>query len=642
MPDAGWSVRLFETNDYGEDSTIDFFSNFKKSKARMLDTIVTFSGMYGIDNYLIWNLHKDLPHYDFSTMSLDVNIFMYKSTDIVSFQDFYRVQDIRYNTVKSQYTIYAISETTVILRSKLIGYNVTSLSYKENRTPKEILEEVLQKNNILYVVFHEDNNATKEMPSYQYRYFVIDKEWTVLDFIEYIADDNKYEWFIDTFVPEDTNKPYYILHIGHELQMDLDMDASKPLSIEIDNLSESLYSMKITTNTSPMQPLATWEQNYKCVWAKHTAGKGGGISKGCFVPVGMGHFDKHLFLRTLEGKVERSIGISMLSRRKLRIPSIGIGNILKDEGVLKDDSGKTTGVSPYIDEVSLQKNPKTLSIREPHNIIINKGDDLAVQHQLERATRSTPYLDHEAGLLFPSSSLEEGEPSPNSILFNVDGKIESSVVGPFVMGNGSEDYRIPIKEKEDFRLRFTDGAEIFYDHSKKIWFFQAPSGFCFKNVITPYDKNTTKHLTEEWDEGKSMLQIYENNLMFDSPSIHMHMMDGGCWQVVPKTGPQPDDPYRRYAIIGDNEYGKFYIEAKDGIEIEIRYQGALASGTIKINTSNGTINIGENASAINLAGGAKALAHAQHIHTIPPGPAIPGPPVSTSACTDNTTITKAD
>ena len=136
-----------------------------------------------------------------------------------------------------------------------------------------------------------------------------------------------------------------------------------------------------------------------------------------------------------------------------------------------------------------------------------------------------------------------------------------------------------------------------------------------------------------------MLQIYENNLMFDSQSLHMHLMDGGCFQVVPTTGPQPDDPYRRYAIVGDTEAGDFYIEAKNNVYIEIRYKDGLDSGTITINTT-GTVNIGADASAVNIAGGGKKLSHGTHTHTTPV--AIPGPPQTSTPTSDNTTKTEAD
>ena len=90
MADSAWSIRFFQANNYKDSGTIDFVSNFKKGKSRQLDTIVTYSGMYGIDNYLIWNIHKDLPNYDFSTVALNLNLHLYKNPDIVYFQDFYK------------------------------------------------------------------------------------------------------------------------------------------------------------------------------------------------------------------------------------------------------------------------------------------------------------------------------------------------------------------------------------------------------------------------------------------------------------------------------------------------------------------------------------------------------------------------
>ena len=640
MPYSGWGIRLFEANEYGDDATVDFFSNYKKSKARMLDTVIAFSGMYGIDNYLIWNIHKDLPHYDFSTLSLDLNIFMYKSTDIVCFQDFYRVQDIRYNTVKNQYTVYALSETTIRLRAKLVGYDVKSLSYLENRTAKQVIEEVIAKNHIFYVVFHEDNDATKTMLHYEYRYFDIDPEWTVLDFIEYIADENQYEWCVDTFVDKTTNEPYYILHIGHELKADLDMNASKPLGIEIDNQSESLYSMKITTNSSPMQPLANWENTHKCVWSKHTAGKGGGISKGCFVPTGLGHFNKHLFVRTLEGDIERSIGSSILNRRKVRIPSIGIGNILKDEGVLE---GKT---APFIDEVSIQKNPDTYAIREPHNIIINRGDDLAVQHQLEKATRSTPYLDHQAGMLYPSPNLEN--PPPNSLIFNIDGKRESSVVGGYVYGGGREEFEIPIKNRDDFRLKFPDKSEIYYDAQMKLWHINALGGITLKdNVIEANDLPTAGLIKDDIDNEKIRMILHNGGFQVEGKIPLFILEPGGCFRIAPTYNELGKDN-GRYELRGFNDLGRIDMyaeskinikisEANGEIDIQIGPDGSYA-GTINIDCA-GTVNVGAQATMVNLAGGSKAFPLKDHTHPIN---CKPGPPTSTQkSIDDNSTKTKA-
>jgi len=615
---SAWSIRLFEANDYSDEATIDIMDNFTKSKSRQLDSLRTYNGMYGIDNYLVWNIHKDLPNYDFSTVALDLNLFMYKSTDIPYFQEFYRVQDIKYNPNKSQYTLYAISETTEKLRSKLIKYGVTSLSYKENRTAKEVLIEIIEKNKIFYLRFHDDTVSTEDMVHYQYRYFDIDPEWTVLDLIEYIADDNKYEWCVTTFVDKETNHPYYFLHIGHELKADEYMNATKEFNIEDDNISDSVYTKKITTNGSPMQPLAHWEQNLRCLWSKHSVGKGGADnSKGCFAPIGMGHFDKVLYLKTLEGEIEKNIGYSMLNRRKVRIPSIGIGNILDDEGL------------EYIDKVSIQKNPPTYSIREPHNIIINRGEDIVVQHQLEQITRSTSYLDHRAGLLFPSPKLvddEENEISPpNSLIFNVGGKRESAVLGPYVLGDGRKDKNgnktltIPIKDKGDFRLQFPNGWCLYVKEN----------GDTYLNIrdvdpnlkiedIPEADLNKIEGLyfKVSGEDGKSELRIgldeYNFITMRNEEDVNYYFTDGVMYIKGNKEVFIQVDATDFIRILPDNVGDKKLTISTNinGIVIQ-----SLDGGTIDVDTT-GVVNIGASATAVNLAGGGNKLSLAEHKHMV--------------------------
>jgi len=571
MAGSGWSIRFFEANEYADENTIDIMDNFSKSKSRQLDSVRTYNGMYGIDNYLIWNIHKNLPEYDFSTIALDLNLFMYKSTDLVYFQDFYRVHDVKYDKSKSMYTLYAVSVSSEKLHTKLVEYGITSLSYKENRTAKQVLMETIEAHKIFYLRFHDDTLSTSKMVNYQYRYFDIDPEWTVLDLIQYICDDNKYEWCVSTFVDKDTNIPSFFLHVGHELKADKYMNATKKFNIEDDNISESRYSMKITTNGSPMEPLANWEEEYKCLWSKHEAGRGGGISKGCFTRIGMGHFDKLEYLRTLEGQIERDNGYSLLSRRKLRIPSIGIGSVIEDNGVLTNEGGTTTGVSPYIDKVSIQKNPTTWAVREPHNILINRGDDIPVQHQLERITRSTPYLDHNAGLFFPSTILNEDEPPPNSLVFHVDGKRESAVLGPFVYGDGriqrdadgnptgETDLVLPFKEsKKDFRLQFPNGWCMYVD-----------------------------------EDGNTIIQT-------DATDV----------------GTKPE---------GDTD--KTFIKLNK-------------DGTIDINTNNKNVTINQGGVAVALSDHKHTID--PHSHEIPPGPAIPGPLVSTTPASTPSTNTDPD
>ena len=165
-----------------------------------------------------------------------------------------------------------------------------------------------------------------------------------------------------------------------------------------------------------------------------------------------------------------------------------------------------------------------------------------------------------------------------------------------------------------------------------MWFFESDQGIAFKNSVTDYDS-----VPQRSRGTKSMLQFYDNNLMFDNDTLHMHMMMGGCFQVVPKTGPQPGDPHRRYALVCDNEEGVVTIEARSGIELIIKYAGEIADGTITINTT-GTVNIGNDATVIRLGGGGKKISHGDHKHVT----GNMGIPVPAHIIADGSDITEVD
>ena len=628
MPQAGWAIRFLEGNNYEPKGTIDFASNYGKD-ARTLDSVQVFSGIYGIDDYLIWYIHKNIPSYDFSTVVLNLRLTMYKNIEAVYFQDYYRVQDVRYDSNKSQFVLYAISEGSLRLHKKLINFGVTSLSYKENRKAVDIIKDVIEENKIFYVSFHEDGDSTKNLPHYEYRYFDIDIEWTVLDFIQYICNDNLYEWCIDKLIGED-NVPHYILHIGHELKPYFYRNATKPYEPEKDNISTTIYGFKITTEPSPINILSHWEETHKCVWCRHSAGKGGGISKGYFTKIGQGHFNTKLYLNSLEGDIERDIGFSILKREKKRFSSITLGNILKDEG------------NEYIDEVSIQKNPHTYTVREPHNIIINRGDDLAVKHQLERVTRSTPYLDHNAGLLFPSPKLDD--PPPNSLIFNIDGKRESSVVGGYVYGGGREDLVIPYKEKKgDFRLQFPNGWCMYVDEEGNTQFLTRDVDPSTKPDITDTPSQEAIQIITKKDGVPSEIRLFlENGNFIDMVApldgvnnITNIFNSGEVWvkggiKIKLTTG----DLIQNYITIGvyggSNPGIKIIVDGSDPIDI------TTESGTITVNTT-GTVNIGNDATVIRLAGGGSKISHRDHKH-LTGNMGIPVPPHTAAEGSDITEV----
>ena len=169
--------------------------------------------------------------------------------------------------------------------------------------------------------------------------------------------------------------------------------------------------------------------------------------------------DKQLYINCLEGDLERNQALALLMKTP-KYPGVTIGSILEDEG------GET------VKSVSVQKNPNVYLMKTPNDIIIDRVGEHEVVLQKHQICRTTPYLDHNAGILFPSPYLAN-EPPPNSILFNVNNRGEASVVGPYVYGSGRPGLVIPVKEKGDFRLQLPNGACIYIKENNEIIIQQA-------------------------------------------------------------------------------------------------------------------------------------------------------------------------
>lgn len=425
---AGWIIRIYPHDDYTK--TLDFVGNYKELKNRQSDEIIVFRGMYGLDTYLVWTVHQNLPHYDFGRASLDLRLFLEGSTKTPFFKEQFKVIDVRYDPKTSKYRVFAISHDSAVLQTMLLDYDVTSLNYMDNRTPKQVLIDVLEKFNILKVEFHEHPQQI-EHRNFEYRSLSINYDWRVLDFINYIASQNEFEWFVRGGT----------LYIGKELFAIESMNTTKPFDITTDKEAKSSFFKMVMGTTRPMDVLAHINKEWRCIWTKHWVGVSGGNTEGCFVRIGSGTVDKELYFRTLKGLTERTLA-SRLLNQKLTSHYVILGSILKDEGSER-----------YIDSVSVQKNKELTKINTPENVKIDRGED--VFNQKEKVARTTPYLDNEAGLLFPRSKLGSIVP-PNSIIFNIEGKEESSAVGPFIIGKNGE-LTVPYKEPDDFRLQLPNG-----------------------------------------------------------------------------------------------------------------------------------------------------------------------------------------
>jgi len=535
---AGWVIRMYPANDYTKELSV--VGNCGDVTRRMYDNVVAFSGMYGIDNYMIWYIHKNLGgYYDFSTMNIELKLYSGLNTKRPYWVRQYKVIDVKYDTNKSQYVLYAMSLDSAKLQTHLVDYQVKSLSYDDKRqvysqkpSQKEmevkrktltatqyktayskikrfgVLVDVLQKHNIFRVEYMDcqDESALK---NFEYRMFTFDEDWRVIDFINYIADQNSLEWYVRNNV----------LYIGNECKAIEGMNSTRKFDLETDNISNTAWFKKYSGISRQMDVMAHIGKVWRCVWAKHVAGKSGGISKGCFTRIGIGTLSKEKYFRTLEGEPEKALGTKMLIDKPYS-HYITLGNIKTDEG------------DPvFIDEVSVQKNKELYKINEPSDVKIDRGDDVLLLKQTkEKVVRSTPYLDDGSGILFPSPILENdvgfAVRPPNSIIFNVKGKEEASVVGPYVMGNSKEDFTIPAKERDDFRLSFPSGWTFYVDEKGRTLIQASDRSPDKTGTFSSVKDTATPEEKEQSKKDKETASIFMKPTGIDNPGALIRFMAG--------------------------------------------------------------------------------------------------------------------
>lgn len=562
MTNAGWKIRFYQTDDY--DTTIDVCGNYPRWGSRYGDDVITFTGLYGIGDYMLWIFEKDIGSYDFGAVRIDLSLYIDRVT---VFQRQYVIRDVKWDNNQKRYILFAISEDTQILNTPLADYEtLQSLSYKENRTPKEVLVEVLETNNILKVQFDEHPNKTID---FEYRQLTFNLSDKVYDFIRYIADDCGFEWFV-------RNK---VLYIGTELHIREDMVSSTKTIPLTENISDSPFFKKVSGEARPMDICSHLEKTWRCVWAKHAFGACGGLSKGCFVMRGSGQIDKGIYYQSLEGKIERELGGKLLERNPHVYTSsyVSVGNILKDEG------------NNYIDQVSVQRNINTLNVRDPKDIKIDRNDgtpDTIVKHMKEQISRSTPYADKDAGIFFPSPKLTNAP--PNSLIFNIDGREEASIIGGYVLGNG-RNITFPVKNKGDFRLQFPGG-----------WcFYVKENGDTYLQLLdtptssVPSVDNQKPHLEFKQDGSFSINFAENSNIKFENECIELNSDEDTNIKIC-----------KEEITINKNGNDTIKIDSSGNIEITV-------SGKVDINSS-GEVTI--DGTSIKLQGGGNKLSHADHTH----------------------------
>lgn len=488
MTSSAWAIRFYTPF---VDKTYSFISSFRGFGERDKDRIVVFSGIYGVQDYMMWYTEKDLTSYDFDEFAINLRLFLHGNPKAPYFDENYRIQDCWYDTKKDKFVVFAVHEDYLLLDMYLREFKVGSLSYKEIRSPKDVLKDVLEDHDIIPVNFHEHDNSEYRSFSFEYKKLTVQDDWTVRDFISYIANENDFEWCIK----------YGQLHIGPELKAYDDLNAKRSeLLYSIDNISKGINSMIVTTEAIPLDVLYNWDKEYRCLWARHEVGDED-LTIGCFAKIGEGRMPIERYVETLQGDMERAKGFNMLTSKKTFSPVM--------LGKIKSDGSN----SSYIEKTSVTKDIDKYAIKEPKDVVIDVNNPL---YLIERLTRTSPYLEDGAGLLFPSVT----NPA-NSLIFNPEGRIETAVQGPFVYGDGSDDFVIPKKNEGDFRFHMGVGWDMFVSSDGE-------TIFTFENddpENIPSNKSTVQIYV---DPGTNLIQIKKDNnniLEIDGTTINI-LADG--------------------------------------------------------------------------------------------------------------------
>lgn len=468
MTQGHWAIRMYVP--FKELETINFVGSFDHLGRRYLDDLFIFNGMYGIPGFVLWYAHKDLVTYNFSRYSFELEIYLDGNMDNDYFTERYRVVDVRDDFSEDKKLIIALREDDMRLNTLLIDADIGTLDFSEIRTVEQLLYDVLEKTGIIPVIFDEHDDPTNKSIKFEYSKFTLDPSWTVRDFIVYVANENNFEWAIKDG----------ILFIGPELHTYSELKATRDwIDRSVDNLSKNYFNMKIGFSASPLDILYNYEleqddrvTSMRCVWAKHYVGSKGDTTKGCFVPVGM-KVDKEQFFYTLEEEMEKSLALRYLFKDVKCFP-IMIGRITSD-----------SGAKEYVDKLSIEKNPFGYTKKTPRNIPVNIRTPI---YSLPQVGRTVPYLDNNAGLFFPVAKNLQN--NPNRIIFNPYNRIEQSILGPFVMGNGNPTFIIPVKDPDALRLQLPNGWCLYVDKDGK-------------TILQPKD---TVVLTEP-TENESVMQV---------------------------------------------------------------------------------------------------------------------------------------
>jgi len=626
---AKWAIRFYSPFDV-DDESLTFVGSFDNADGRYHDDIVVFSGMYGVPDFMLWYFHQDMESYNFSKYSLDLRLYLTGDKDEVYHQDQYRVVTVYDDYNSSRKVLFAVQEEYALLRTAVFMSRTYSLPYDENRDAQKLLYEVLVNTGLLPVIFMEHFDEDKKSTKFEYPNFAFEPDWTVYDFIDYVTNENALEWSVKNGS----------LYVGPELWTYEELNATDMIDgNEVVKIVRTPHTVKIYSHGMPLDVLYYYQlregQNMtelRCVWVRHEVGANGDKTIGCFVPIGE-KITRDVFVDSLEGDKEISEAYARFSHKKL-FKQIKVGAIVHNF----EDDEEDKYDQKYIEQITYEKDINQIAKKIPRRRVLNVTDPSYV---LSKIGRTSPYLGSGEGIQYPVP-----DTPANFIMLMPDDRIENTVQGPYVFGDGNEGFVIPIKNPKDFRLK-TPKGEIYFDDENANWIIESEHGIVYKQKITePTETPTDTGLT-----NVNHMYFKSGDFMIQTDVSRMYLLSGGCFYVDPRHEPDGNG-IGKYQIIANNDVGQINFYADNAIKIKTREDnasidieisdgaGGLKIGTITINTA-GVVNIGEGATMVNLAGGNNFLALDTHTHKVPVGPAIPGPPSQAIPTGGITTKTKA-
>jgi len=126
LTDAGWVIRSYYIGEDDKEVTTGITSNFLRYGNRSRDTLTIYSGMYGGDDYLRWNVYGDITNWNFNNSTrLELRLYHDMNISLCFFCEHYIIDKTINFSSKTQ--VFAISVDSARLKTPIANYKIKEL-----------------------------------------------------------------------------------------------------------------------------------------------------------------------------------------------------------------------------------------------------------------------------------------------------------------------------------------------------------------------------------------------------------------------------------------------------------------------------------------------------------------------------------